>query len=86
MDSYIASRMEAEDIDEEEANFRTWIDLVGERIGHAAALEDAKEMRARGEFKPKVLPEPVRRTSWERVSGEVVEPLDAPPPVVDPER
>lgn len=50
-DSHILSRMEHEQIDEEEAEYRTWIDVYGEKIGHAAAVEQAKEMRARGEFK-----------------------------------
>lgn len=52
-DSYILSRMEAEDIDEEEANYRTWIDIHGDLIGHTAAVEAAQEMRARGDFKPR---------------------------------
>ena len=51
MDSYIASRMECEEIDEEEANYRTWIDVYGERIGHGVAVEEAKKLRATGYFK-----------------------------------
>jgi len=54
IDSYIASRMESEDIDEEEANYRTWIDANEHpNLKHADLVADAKEMRARGEFKPK---------------------------------
>jgi hypothetical protein len=50
-DSYILSRMECEDIDEEEANYRTWIDVYGELMGHNVAVEEAKKMRAQGAFK-----------------------------------
>jgi hypothetical protein len=42
--------MEAEEIDEEEANYRTWIDVYGDLIGHSVAVEEADKLRERGYF------------------------------------
>ena len=52
-DPYTAQRMEAEDIDEEEANFRDWVDVYSDHMPLKDAIATAKELRAQGYFKPK---------------------------------
>jgi hypothetical protein len=46
VDSYIASRMRAEGISQEEAEARTEIDLLQPFIGQAAAVADVRGRRA----------------------------------------
>lgn len=64
-DSYILSRMDAEGVSEEEANYRTWIDLHEPKLGIRDAVAAAKEMLARGEFLGTGLPAPERPYEFE---------------------
>jgi len=58
-DPYIRQRMEEEGIDEETANYRTWIDVNYnlQKPNHLFLIECAKELRAKGYFKT----EPIKR-------------------------